>query len=62
MNRRFRIYGRAARLRVILAYCFKRFEISCHFCGERLTGEDLPARATDSLTNTIWMATGTTTA
>lgn len=49
-------------MRVILAYCFKRFEISCHFCGERLTGEDLPARATDSLTNTIWMATGTTTA
>jgi 5-methylcytosine-specific restriction endonuclease McrA len=50
MSRRFKIYGRARRLRELLVLCFRKYAVKCHFCGEHLSERDLPVRATDLLT------------
>jgi len=50
MNRRVRIYQRSGRLREMLSLILAKYDIRCHFCGERLSPSDLPVRRTDGLT------------
>ena len=49
-HRRIRVYQWLRRYRNVVIFFIRKYNISCYFCGQRFTKDDLPRKKVDEIT------------